>query len=175
LEDVLVADLADRYKLIIVSYNTFMHFSAQADQFALLQRLHGWLEDDGLLVLDLPNAGAAFATQDDSAVVLERVFVEPESGDTVMQHSVSALDRVTQQMEITWIYDAIGADGVVRRTLAPLLLRYVFAAEMDLLLKGAGLRRVQTYGDYLCGPFVDGCERMIVLARKHDRAAESGA
>jgi hypothetical protein len=83
-----------------------------------------------------------------------------------MQNSVSNLDRVTQQLHITWIYDEIGDDSVVRRTFAPMVLRYIFSAEMDLMLAAANLRRVQTYGDYMREPFVDGSPRMIVLAQK---------
>jgi len=98
--------------------------------------------------------------------MLERTFVEPDSGHTVMQHSVSMIDRAAQQLHITWIYDEIAADGLVRRTVAPLLLRCVLPGEMDLMLASAGLRRVQTYGDYMREPFVDGSPRMIVLAQK---------
>ncbi len=174
--DALKAELPCSFKLILVPYNTFMHFSEQAEQLAALRHFRSLLDDDGLLVLDLPNAGEVYGTQDDGAIVLERSFTEPESGHVVMQQSVSALYRVAQQLAITWIYDEIGADGGVRRTLAPLLLRYVFPGEMDLLLAASDLRRVQTYGDYTGEPFADGCPRMIVLAKpalKSDRASGS--
>jgi len=81
-----------------------------------------------------------------------------------MQQSVSELDRTEQLQYITWIYDEIGADGLVRRTLAPLTLRYIFPAEMDLLLEACGLRRIERFGGYDQSPFEDGCERMIVIA-----------
>lgn len=164
--DALDFNINETFKLIVVPYNGFMHFSEQADQLKALRTLSRHLAGDGLLVLDLPNAGEAFGTSDDSAVVLERTFIEPETGHLVMQQSVSALDRAAQQLHITWIYDEIGDDGVVYRTLAPLVLRYVFPGEMDLLLAAAGLRTVQTYGDYLRGPFEDGSPRMIILAQK---------
>lgn len=164
--DALDADLPGAFKLIIVPYNGFMHFSEQVDQIAALRHFHDLLDDGGLLVMDLPNAGEAFGTQDDGALVLERMFVEPESGHLVMQQSMSTLDRVNQQLHVTWIYDEIADEGAVHRTLAPLVLRYVFPGEMDLLLNLTGFRRVQTYGDYLREPFVDGSERMIVLAEK---------
>ena len=165
--DVLDADLPETpYKLVIVPYNGFMHFNEQASQLAALRRFHAALEPGGLLVLDLPNAGEAFGTQDDNALALERTFIEPETGHLVMQQSVSTLDRVAQQLHITWIYDEIGAEGVVQRTLAPLLLRYVFAAELDLLLAAAGFEKVTAYGDYDQEPFEDGSPRMIVLAER---------
>jgi SAM-dependent methyltransferase len=164
--DVLTAALTGPFKMIIVPYNGFMHFNTQAQQIAALRRFHALLDDDGLLVLDLPNAGEAFGTQDDSAVALERMFTEPESGHLVMQQSVSTLDRISQQLHVTWIYDEITADGTVRRTLAPLELRYVFSGEMDLVLALTGFGRVGTYGDYEQGAFVEGSPRMIVLAEK---------
>ena len=54
---------------------------------------------------------------------------------------VSTLNRTDQLQYITWIYDEIGANNVVQRTAAPLILRYVFPTELDLLLQVCGLRR----------------------------------
>jgi len=167
--DVLETHLEDEFKLIVVPYNTFMNFSEQAEQLAALRRFREWIAPDGLLALDLPNAADTAATQDDGALVLERMFTEPDTGRLVMQ-SVSALDRVTQQLHITWIYDELLDDGTVQRTLAPLVLRYILPGEMDLMLAAAGLRRVEYYGEYEQSPLVDGCSRMIVLAEKAEKA-----
>lgn len=164
--DALKTELSERFKLIIVSYNSFMHFGEMADQLTALRHFQTMLDDDGLLVIDLPNAGEAFGAQDYGAIVLERSFTEPETGHTVMQQSVSSIDRATQHLFITWIYDELMENGAVHRTLAPLRLRYVFASEMELMLEAAGLQCVELYGDYQRTPFEDGCPRMIVLAEK---------
>ena len=164
--DALNIDLDERFKLIIVPYNGFMHFKTQPDQLAALRHFHSLLADDGLLIMDLPNAGEAFASVDDGALVLERMFTEPESGHLVMQQSMSTLDRVAQQLNVTWIYDEIMDDSAVHRTLAPLVLRYVFPGEMGLLLAATGFETLTTYGDYFQEPFIEGSERMIVLAGK---------
>ncbi len=164
--DALTTPLPGPFKLIIVPYNTFMHFEDQATQIAALRRFHDLLDADGLLVIDLPNAAEAFGSDDVGSVVLERTFNEPETGRFVMQHSVSSLERIAQQLHVTWIYDEIGPDGLVYRTLAPLTLRYVFTAEMDLMLELTGFHRLTTYGDDDQMPFEEGCPRMIVLAEK---------
>ncbi len=164
--DILSTDLPGPFKLVIVPFNTFMHFNEQSQQLAALRRFCDLLDEDGVLILDLPNAGEAFGTQDDGAVAFERMFTEPESGHLVMQQSFSTLNRINQQLHVTWIYDEITDDSTVRRTLAPLLLRYIFAGEMDLLLAAAGLRRVDVYGDYFRAPFEEGCPRMIVVAER---------
>jgi SAM-dependent methyltransferase len=164
--DALTSPFPAHYPLILLPYNCLMHFKTSADQHRLLQHLAAHLTDEGLLVFDLPNAGESFATVDDGAVTLERTFYEPESGHLVMQQSVSRLDRAEQLQYITWIYDEIGGDGSVKRTVAPLTLRYVFPAELDLLLQLNGLVRVERFGDYDQRPFEDGCERLIVVAKK---------
>ncbi len=164
--DALSYPLPDKYPLILIPFNGLMHFRTTHDQVKLLQHLSGFLADDGLLVIDLPNAGEMFATVDDGAVTLERSFIEPESGHLVMQQSVSTLNRTEQLQYVTWIYDEIGANNVVQRTVAPLTLRYIFPAELDLLLPVSGFQRTRRFGDYDQGPFEEGCPRVIVVAQK---------
>ncbi|MBC7811261.1 MAG: class I SAM-dependent methyltransferase, partial [Burkholderiales bacterium] len=163
--DVLTYDLKGSYKLTLLSYNSLMHFHEQETQIALLKRLRALTDAEGLLAIDLPNAGEAFATQDSDAIALERTFIEPETGHLVMQQAYSTLDRVEQLMHVTWVYDEITGDGVVQRTLAPIIMRYYFYSELCLLLAAAGFKVEEVYGDPDHGPFEDGCPRMIVLAK----------
>lgn len=161
-----VLDYSDdtQYKLVLLTYNALMHFHTQHEQIALLERLHALTAEDGLLVLDLPNAGEIFATQDTDALLLDRRFIEPETGHLVMLQSTSYLDRATQLLEVQWIYDEITADGTVKRLFAPHILRYIFYPEAKLLLERCGFEIVGVYGNTEGDPFEDGCERMIIYA-----------
>ncbi|TVR19884.1 MAG: class I SAM-dependent methyltransferase [Anaerolineaceae bacterium] len=163
--DVRTYTLDQRFDMILVPYNGLMHFHEQAEQIAVIQRLRQWITADGLLVLDLPNAGEIFATPETDALILDRTFLEPESGHLVMQMSHSQLDRVTQLLRVQWIYDEITADGAVVRTTAPLVLHYYFQSELRLLLERGGFAVEAVYGDTEYNPFEDGSERMIVFAR----------
>ncbi len=163
--DVLTYDMRHQFKLTLVPYNGLMHFHEQETQLALLKRLRTWTMDDGLLVLDLPNAGEVFATQDTEALILDRTFLEPETGHLVMQQSVSYLDRTEQLLRVTWIYDEITGDGTMKRTFAPLVLYYYFYNELRALLALAGFEVDAVYGDMAYGDYADGSERMIILAR----------
>lgn len=164
LGDILTYHSKQPFGMILLPYHTFMHFQTQQLQLGVLHQLARNLAEGGVMVFDLPNAGEAFATQDEHSISLERTFTNPDTGHLVMQQSVSTLDRVRQLLEITWIYDEIDDHGIVHRTVAPLTLRYVFFSELTLLLKIAGLSVLNVYGDYEFGPFYDGCERMIVVA-----------
>jgi SAM-dependent methyltransferase len=154
----------EKYPLILIPYNGLMHFRTADEVGSLLEHLKTLLSEGGLLAIDLPNAGETFATLEDGAVTLERSFVEPESGNFVMQQSVSTLNRTDQLQYITWIYDEISPDKLVHRTVAPLILRYIFPVELDLLLEVNGLLRLERYGDYDKSAFEEGCPRLIVVA-----------
>jgi SAM-dependent methyltransferase len=160
--DVLKLNSDKKYKMVLCTYNCLMHFHTQEKQIQLLQRLHSITDEDGLLVLDLPNAGEVFATQDTDAILLDRKFIEPESGHLVMVSSVSYMDRTTQLLQVDWIYDEIDAEGIVRRLIAPHVLRYYFYPEIKLLLERTGFEVVEVYGGTDEEPFEDGCERMII-------------
>lgn len=166
--DALTVPLDRRFRTVLIPYNTLMHFHDQDAQIALLKRVHDWLEPDGAAIIDLPNAGESFAAQDTGAQTLERTFIDRETGERVMQYSISELDRVEQIMSVTWIYDAIAADGTVRRTIIPSRIRYFFMAEMRLLLRAADLEVEHVYGDFEGGEFVDGAPRMIVIASRRE-------
>lgn len=163
--DALKVPLDGRFKLAIIPYNTLMHFYDHEEQRALLKRLRGWVAPGGALVIDLPNAGEAFAAPDTEAVTLERTFLEQETGHLVMQQSVSRLDRVEQLMHVTWIYDEIGDEGGLRRTVVPVLIRYFFYAEIRLLLEVCGFEVDEVFGDFDRSPFEDGAPRMILVAK----------
>ncbi|HVU12329.1 MAG TPA: class I SAM-dependent methyltransferase [Phototrophicaceae bacterium] len=163
--DALKIKLDQQFKLAIIPYNTLMHFYQNDAQRTLLKRLRKWVSQGGALVIDLPNAGEAFAAQDNEALTLERSFLELESGHLIMQQSVSRLDRAEQLMEVTWIYDEIGDEGELKRTVVPVLIRYFFFEEMRLLLELCGFEVADVFGDFDRIPFEDGVPRMLIVAK----------
>jgi ubiquinone/menaquinone biosynthesis C-methylase UbiE len=164
--DILKFTAERRYPLVIFPYNGLMHFHQQEQQLAVLRRLHDLAAEDGLLVLDLPNPADSFAAQDSDALIFEKTFLEPETGHLVMQYSVNHLDRTEQLLHITWLYDEVDGDGMVKRTVAPVIFRYFFYAELRLLLLHSGFAVEAVYGSTELDPYEDGCERMIVLAKR---------
>ena len=162
--DILQMPTDQRYKLVLLTYNALMHFHTQPIQMMLLDKLHAITAQDGLLVLDLPNAGETFATQETDAILLDREFIEPETGHLIMLQSHSYLDRTTQLLHVTWIYDEIAGDGALKRLRVPHVLRYFFFPEIKLLLERCNFRIEGVYGSTDEDPFEDGCERMVIYA-----------
>ena len=155
----------EKYALTLLTYNALMHFPQQQQQLDLLQVMHRATAPDGLLVIDLPEAGGIFATPDGDSLIMERTFLHPETGELVMLQSYSELDRTSQMMHVRWIYDVIQEDQTVKRFIVPHSMRYFFLPEMQLLLHQSGFQIVDVFGDTDESPFEDGCERMIIYAR----------
>nr|NIR58535.1 class I SAM-dependent methyltransferase [Gammaproteobacteria bacterium] len=139
---------ADGHGLAIMAYATFGHLLEQADQIAALRHIARHLRPGGGIAIDIPNAIHAFRTDDAAGLSIERIFDDPETGESVIQQSYSELDRVEQTVEITWVYDRVAEDGVVRRTVAPMAMRFTFAPEMALLLERCGFEAMETYGNF---------------------------
>ncbi len=163
--DALTVNVPGQFGLVIIPYNTLMHFHEREKHLGLLKRARQWVKQGGRLLIDLPNAGEAYAAQDTEALTLERTFLDVDTGNLVMQQSVSRLDRAEQLMSVTWIYDEITEDGLVQRTVIPVVIRYFFHSEMELLLQAAGFEVEDVFGDFDRIPFYDGVPRMIVLAK----------
>lgn len=163
--DALKADVPGQYGLVIIPYNTLMHFHEVADHLGLLKRARTWVKPGGRLLIDLPNAGEAFAAQDTGSLILERTFLDTDTGNLVMQQSVSSLDRVEQLMRVVWIYDEVDAENTLKRAVIPVVIRYFFYAEMALLLDAAEFEIEDVYGDFDGVEFGDGMPRMIVMAK----------
>lgn len=159
--DMRTFDLAGAFRLAVIPYNTFMHLLTPEEQLAALGRIRRHLDPQGALVLDIPNPGLAYAAQE-QGLMLERTFADGEN--TVQQFSSVTLDRAAQLAHIQWIYDSVGPEGGLRRTLVPLTLRYTFPGEMRLLLERSGFSLAHLHGDYDGSPFSDGSPRMLVTA-----------
>jgi SAM-dependent methyltransferase len=160
--------LEERYGLIIVSINTFMHFQTTADQLAALENLARHLRPGGQLVIDLPAGDELIHQDPDARLTLEQTFVNPDTGGQIIKLSASQVDWTRQLQEIIYVYDETSPDGSVQRTVVPVTLRYVFRYELALLLERAGYQLLTLYGDYDMSLYDQGGTRMIALAQVKD-------
>lgn len=171
--DMRTVSLPERYSLIIITINTFMHLLTTADQLGALNNLARHLTPDGRLIIDLP-AGDELMHQDaDARLTLEQTFLDPNTNRQIMKLVASRIDWFTQRQEVTYVYDELLEDGGVERTVMPMTLRYTFRYELALLLDRAGYRLETLYSDYDLGPYGDGGPRMIAVAQLEEGARGS--
>jgi len=155
-------DLDARFDLAIVPINTFMHNRTLDDQLATLAAIRRHLTAQGLLVIDLfhpdPNA------PDDRRLVLHRVR-PGVGGQPILQFTTRALDWENQVSSVMYIVDEPDEEGMVRRTVFPFELRFLYRHEAELLMRQAGFMIEAVYRSYDLDPFGEGASKMIVVAR----------
>ncbi len=162
--DIRTLALPQRFGLVLVPMNSFMHLETVEDQLAALRSIRRHLEPNGLVVLDLFHPDPRDLMTDQGVLVYERTFTSA-SGRPVQKFVVRRTDAANQRQEVEFIYDELQEDGrVVRRTL-PFVMRWLYRFELQHLLARAGLRVEEVYGDYDLEPYTSDSSQLIVIAR----------
>ncbi len=163
--------LGGRFGLIFAALDSFLHLTSSAEQRACLTAARELLERGGVLLLDLPGP-AAPGWEDWSPGVRPLVpawSVRLEGARQMTKLSAFAADAASQIHHVTEFYDCVAPDGSLRRSVVEYDLRFVFPAELELLLDTCGLRLIDRYGGYELEPFAAGSARQIVAAARASR------
>ena len=158
------------FRLVILSYNSLMHFERPA-LAALLKNARNHLRGDGFFYVDVDNPFEVSDPNDDDLLVLERIMTDPESGDKIIQSASSWVDSDAQRRHISWLFDVSApAGGPLNRTIVETDYYYLFPHQLESMLAGAGFRLEALYGDYQRRDFGENSPRLIALAKSRARS-----
>lgn len=157
----------ERFDLIIVSVNTFMHLDDHAAQRACLSGVQGHLRDTGCAILDVANPFHTLALPQ-GILTIRRQAHAADTGREVTVTGALEVDPTAQRLVDHLFFDEAGPDGALHRLSAQLELRVVFMPELELLLAASGLGIADAYGDYDLGSYNPTSERMIAVVRPLD-------
>lgn len=164
------ADMSDfhlsrQFALIMIPFNAFIHNLSADDQLRSLTLCREHLLPGGLLVFDTFFPAAAIINVPAATRVLELETTDPATGLAVRLYDIRTFDRVRQtqrsQMDIEFL-DAAGK--LVRVSRCETATRWIYKAEMELLLRIAGFPRWEIYGDFDRRPLERETDAMIVCA-----------
>ena len=129
-----MGDIADvpvegRYRLVYVVYNSLFNLLTQDDQVRCFCNVAAHLADDGVFVVEAFKPGYLHRLRDDQYVDAEEIRVDKVWLD-VARH-----DPVAQRLEKNHV--SFAAAGIA---LNPVVLRYAWPSELDLMARIAGLR-----------------------------------
>jgi SAM-dependent methyltransferase len=158
--------LPGRYRLCFIALNSFMHWTRPESQAQTLRRILEHLQPGGLLALDLFNPHPELLDDADGRVVHDFTRPGPGQGAVSTRFHSQRVDAGRQLLEITFFYDEQGADGLLRRTVAPFELYYFTRREIELLLTSSGYAVENVYGSYELEQYWSGSPKLIVVARR---------
>lgn len=162
--DVRCFELSERFGLVLVPLNSFMHLETVEDQLKALRAIQRHLLPNGLLVLDLFNPDPRELMSDQGVLVYEHTFTS-DTGLSVQKYVVRRTDWAAQRQSVEFIYDELAADGRVTRQVMPFVMRWLYRFEVQHLLAYVGFSVEAVYGDYDLEPYTSDSPQLIVVAR----------
>lgn len=163
--DMRAFSLGRRFGLIFVALNSLMHLDTRAAQQAAIDCAARHLAPGGRLILDLFNPDDALPDPLQEGQLYLHCIKTPPGGHHLLHFQSPRVDRGTQIVSVTNIYDEIASDGAMRRQIRPFTLRYVTRGELELMVEAAGLHLEMLYGSYDLDPFEGDSPRLIAVAR----------
>jgi hypothetical protein len=144
---VTVGDFADvpvpgSYRLIYIVWNTLFNLLTQDDQVRCFENVAIHLTDDGSFVIETYVPAFLYRLQNEQYVEAEAIEVAEVRLD-VLRH-----DAAAQMIEESHV--SLSAAGV---HLNPVVQRYAWPAELDLMARLAGLRLKERWGGWSGEPF----------------------
>ena len=144
---VTIGDFADvpvegNYCLIYVVYNTLFNLLTQDDQVRCFENVAAHLTDDGLFVVEAGVPNDFYRLRNNQHVDAEAIGVDEVRLD-VAQH-----DPVAQMLEESHV--TLSRDGI---RLNPIVQRYAWPSELDLMARIAGLRLKERWDGWRRQPF----------------------
>lgn len=144
---VVVGDMAEvpgdsRFGLVYVVFNTLFNLLTQDAQVACFQRAAEHLVGGGAFVVEGGVPAPLYGLRNDQYVDAEAIGV----GEVRLD--VGRFDPVTQVLEESHV--SLSATGV---RVAPIVTRYSWPSELDLMARLAGLRLAERWGSWSREPF----------------------
>ena len=130
------------YPLIYLVYNTLFNLLTQDDQVRCFENVAAHLTDDGSFVVEAFVPSFLYRLRDDQYVDAEAIKVSEVSFD------VGRHDAATQRLDETHV--VLSSAGV---RLYPIVSRYSWPSELDLMARIAGLRLRNRWGGWNQEPF----------------------
>jgi SAM-dependent methyltransferase len=151
-----IGDFADvpvegEYSLIFIVFNTLFNLLTQADQVRCFENVARHLEDDGSFVVEAFVPSYLFRLRDDQYVDAEHIAVGR------VQLDVGRHDPVEQRLDESHV--VLSPGGGVR--VFPVVARYAWPSELDLMARIAGLRLKERWGGWERTPFTASCRNCI--------------
>ena len=149
-------EVADTYRLIYVVFNSFFNLLTQDDQVRCFQNVASHLSQDGSFVVE---GGCTFG-------FIERLrvgqYVEAEAIEVdAVRLDLLRLDPATQMLYENHVH--VTGDGV---TFNPVVQRYAWPSELDLMARIAGLRLRERWGGWNRQAFTASSDNVVSVYRK---------
>lgn len=161
--DMAAFHLQQRFALIILPCNTLSTLE-DATRLNMFDRVSEHLTPGGIFATSLPNPNLLASLPTHAELEYEESFPHPTDGSTVQVSN--AWDHDTETFRLYWQYDIAAPSGKPEQLIATSTHQLIPAIQYFSEIEHAGLRIVNTYGDFNHRPFTRRSRNLVVLGQK---------
>ena len=148
-----------RFRTILLVLDSFGLLLDRADQVSCLRAAKAHATHDARLVLDVSNGNLRGGGEP------AEELVHHLTAESITKWVVRRTHPAEQLDELLCFYDELQDDGLVRRTMVELRLRWFTRFELELLLDKTGWEVDELYGGYGLEPYGPTSDRLIFVCR----------
>lgn len=152
--DMVDLDVPDSYRLVYVVFNSFFNVLSQDDQVRCFENVAAHLTDDGVFVIEAGTPAFLYRLSGDQYVEAEGIEVDAVRLDVLRN------DAATQVLEENHV--SLTKEGI---RFSPVMQRYAWPAELDLMARIAGLRLKERWGGFEESPYTGHANCVSVWGR----------
>jgi SAM-dependent methyltransferase len=155
-------DLARKFSLIFIGFNSMQHLHDHASLAALFANVRKHLAPGGRFIFDVFNPSIAILNRDYSQRFLERYYEDPDGRGKVAFEQTAVYDDAAQVNHIT-VYFSLPDEKDFR--VEQLDLRCFFPQELDMLVRANGFEIEAKYGNFERKPFASRDMKQVVVCK----------
>ncbi len=157
--------LPDRYALIFIAFNGFVHALTTEEQLKTLQTCRDHLMPGGKLVFNTFYPGLEILAGAQGVPVFEHEARHPATGLPVRIYDTRTLNRVEQIQYSSIEIQELDAEGQLKAShRSETSMRWTFKPEMELLLRVSGFSHWRICGSFDGRPLTREGDLMVVFA-----------
>lgn len=156
-------ELASRFPLVVMAFNSLEHLYTRTEVAACLQRVRDHLTPDGRFVFDVQNPNLRWLARDPRRRWARSKFRHPTSGELLEYSTSHVYDPISQIVVIRFFYEHVEAGLVDEVRLSQ---RKFFPAELEALVACNGLRVVERFGDFGGEPLHGDAESQVLVCAR---------
>lgn len=142
--------VSETYRLIYVVFNTFFNLLTQDDQVRCFENVASRLTPDGMFVIEAYSPAFLYRLPNNQYVETEGIEVDKVRLD-LLRHN--GAEQMIEENHVT-----LSGAGT---HFNPVVQRYAWPAELDLMARITGLRLKERWGGFRGGPFTSSSENCV--------------
>ena len=156
--DIRTLDLANKYDLIFIPFNSIHHLYKNEDLFKTFDAVKTHLKDGGLFLLDCFNPNIQFIVEGEKEQQEIAKYTTSDARNVSIKQ-IMRYENATQINRIEWHYYINGAFDSIQN----LDMRLYFPQELDSYLDRSGFKIINKFGSFEEEPFNDSSAKQIFV------------